>query len=122
MFATAHGSIALVQRDSWLEGIGLLLLVAAVPAIRMSEGRGRYGVKAIGEALLQLLAVAQVATAVHLLLVPSLVSAALVALTFHAWGGASEALEGGASVRSVALEFGALAVLGLVVALLLQGG
>ena len=45
--------------------------------------------------------------------------AALIALAFHAWSGAAEALEEGSSARAVAVEFGALAVLGVVVALLL---
>jgi hypothetical protein len=52
---------------------------------------------------------------------PEVVAAALVALGFHAWSGAAEALEGGAASWSVAVEFGALAILGLVVALLLHG-
>lgn len=121
IFATANGSAALVPRESWLQALPLLALVATVPALRMSELRGRYGVRAVGEALLHLFALVQVAAAVNLLAVPPLVGAALVALAFHAWSGAAEALEGGAPTRSVWLEFGALAVLGLVVALLLQG-
>lgn len=122
VFAATEGSIALVPADAWLEGLAIVVAVVAVPAFRMSEARGRYGVRAVGEGLMQLLAVAQVGAAVQLLAVPALVGAALVALTFHAWSGAAESLEGGASGRAVALEFGALAVLGLVVALLLQGG
>lgn len=122
VFAAAEGSIALVPADAWLEGLAVLVAIVVVPAFRMSEARGRYGVRAVGEGLMQLLAVAQVGAAVQLLAVPALVGAALVALTFHAWSGAAESLEGGASGRAVALEFGALAVLGLVVALLLQGG
>jgi hypothetical protein len=121
VFAAADGTAELVRYGSWTQGLGLLVLIAAVPAMRMSEARGRYGVNAVGEGILQLLAVSQVAAGVYLLHVPLLVGAALVALTFHAWSGAAEALEGGATVRSVAVEFGALAVLGLVVALLLQG-
>ncbi len=122
VFAAAEGSMAIVPRQFWSDALALLVLVCAVPAIRMGEARGRHGVRAVGEGLLHLLAVAQVAAAVHLLAVPALVGAALVALTFHAWSGAAEALEGGATTRTVALEFGALAILGLVVALLLQGG
>jgi hypothetical protein len=121
VFAAADGSIALAPREQWVDGLALLSLVAAVPALRMSEARGRFGAHAVGEGLLHLLAVVQVAAAVQLLALPALVAAALVALTFHAWSGAAEALEGGGSARSVAIEFGALAVLGLVVALLLQG-
>lgn len=121
VFAAAEGAIALVDADAWLERLAILLAIVAVPAFRMAEARGRFGVSAVGEGLMQLLAVAQVAAAVQLLGVPALVAAALVALTFHAWSGAAESLESGASGRAVALEFGALAVLGLVVALLLQG-
>ena len=68
------------------------------------------------------MAVAQVAAASACCSLPGVVGAAIVALGFHAWGGAAEALDDGASGRSVILEFGALAVLGLVVALLLYDG
>lgn len=120
VFGTAGGLLSLTMPTGWGIGIGLLLAIVAVPAVRAAENRQRYGAEAIGQALLHLLAVAQVATAVALLGIPSVVAAALVALAFHAWGGAAEALEGGAPARAVALEFGALAVLGVVVALLLQ--
>lgn len=120
-FTAAAGSAALVAPDAWPTAIAVLLLVIAVPAVRMSEARGRFGAEAVGEALLHLLAIAQVSAAVSLLQIPALVGAALVALTFHAWSGAAEAIGGGASARSVIIEFGALAVLGLVVALLLHG-
>jgi hypothetical protein len=66
-------------------------------------------------------AIAQIAAAVGLLRLPGVVGAAVIGLGFHAWAGAAEALDSGASARSVILEFGALAVLGLVVALLLHG-
>lgn len=121
VFAAADGSMALVAPDARLEALPIFALVAIVPALRMSELRGQYGVRAVGAALIHLLAVVQVMAAVHLLALPGLVGAALVALTFHAWSGAAEALEGGTPARAVWLEFGALAVLGLVVALLLQG-
>jgi hypothetical protein len=62
-----------------------------------------------------------VGTALALLQLPGVVGAAILALAFHAWSGAAEALDGGASARSVLIEFGALAVLGVVVALLLYG-
>jgi hypothetical protein len=121
VFATTAGLFALARPDAWASAIGLTLLVVAVPAIRTAEGRARFGVAAIGQALLHLLALAQVAAAVALLGIPPIVAAAIVALTFHAWGGAVEALEGEASPRAVALEFGSLALLGVVVALLLHG-
>jgi hypothetical protein len=121
VFGTAAGLLSLTLPDAWATGIGLLLPIVAVPAVRAAENRLRFGAEAIGQALLHLLAVAQVATAVTLLGIPAIVAAALVALAFHAWGGAVEALESGAPTRAVVVEFGALAVLGLVVALLLQG-
>jgi hypothetical protein len=122
VFGAAQGTQRLLPTGDWPAALGLLLLVVLVPSLRLAEARGRYGVQAIGESLLHLLAVVQVAAAVHLLDVPGLVAAALVALAFHAWSGAAEALGSGTPARAVALEFGALAVLGLVVALLLQGG
>jgi hypothetical protein len=121
VFATAAGFLALTGPEGWAGAIGLTLAVVVAPALRMAEGRGRFGVEAVGQALLHLLAMAQVLAAVALLGIPPVVGGALLALAFHAWGGAAEALDGEASGRAVALEFGALAVLGVVVALLLYG-
>lgn len=120
-FTAADGAVAVVPPDAWPAALAMILLLVTVPAIRLSEARGRYGVEAVGESLIHLLAIAQVAAAVRLLGVPLHAGAALVALAFHAWGLAAEALERNASARSVALEFGALALLGIVVALLLGG-
>jgi hypothetical protein len=119
-FTASAGLLSLAGRSEWGVGIGLMLLVVAVPVLRAAEGRSRFGVQAVGEALLHLLAVAQVATVVTLLGIPPIVAAALIALAFHAWSGAAESLEAGSSARAVLVEFGALAVLGVVVALLLQ--
>jgi hypothetical protein len=121
VFASASGIARLVGAEGWPAGIGLTLAITAVPAVRSAERRSRFGAEAVGQALLHLLAVGQVAAAVALIATPPVVGAALLALTFHAWGGAAESLDEGASARSVALEFGALAVLGIVVALLLSG-
>jgi hypothetical protein len=121
VFAAAAGIATIVGPDGWPAGIALTLSVTAVPVVRSAERRSRFGVEAMGQAFLHLLAVAQVAAAVALLAIPPVVGAALLALTFHAWGGAAESLDEGASARSVAVEFGALAVLGIVVALLLTG-
>ena len=121
VFAAAAGIGALMPREAWPPALVPLLVIAAVPALRAAEARGRTGVEAVGHAALHLVALAQVAAAVALLQLPGVVGAAVVALGFHAWGGAAEALEEGASARSVILEFGALAVLGLVVAMLLGG-
>ena len=62
------------------------------------------------------------AVAVVVLRIPGLVGPALVALAFYVWGGAADALGGGATPRSVALEFGSLALLGFVVAVLMAHG
>jgi hypothetical protein len=43
-----------------------------------------------------------------------------VALTFYTWAGAADALGQGSSGRSVAIEFGALVLIGLVVGLILS--
>jgi hypothetical protein len=121
VFAAAAGLAALVPADAWPPGLVLLLVIAAVPALRAAEARGRTGIEAVGQAALHLVAIAQLAAAMSLLRLPGVVGSAIVALGFHAWAGAAEALDEGASVRAVVLEFGALAVLGLVVALLLHG-
>jgi len=121
VFSTTAGVGAIVPRDAWPPGVVLVLLGAAIPAMRAAEARGRGGVEAVGQAMLHLIVVGQVGTALALLRLPGVVGAAILALAFHAWSGAAEALDGGASARSVLIEFGALAVLGLVVALLLYG-
>jgi hypothetical protein len=122
VFATTAGIGGIVPRDAWPPGLILVLLGATVPAMRAAEARGRNGAEAVGQAVLHLVAIGQVATALTLLRLPGVVGAAILALAFHAWSGAAEALDSGASARSVVIEFGALAVLGLVVALLLFGG
>lgn len=121
VFAAAAGIAALVPREAWPPALIPLLMICTVPALRAAEARGRSGIEAVGQALLQLVALAQIAAAVALLRLPGVVGAAVIALGFHAWAGAAEALDEGASARSVILEFGALAVLGLVVAMLLNG-
>jgi hypothetical protein len=119
VFAAAAGINAIMPADAWPPGLVLLLLIASIPALRAAEARGRSGIEAVGQALLHLVAIAQLSAAMGLLHLPGVVGSAIVALGFHAWGGAAEALDDGASARSVVLEFGALGVLGLVVALLL---
>ena len=121
VFGAAAGLGALVPADAWPPSLVLLLVIAAVPALRAAEARGRSGIEAVGQAALHLVAIAQLGAAMALLRLPGVVGSAIVALGFHAWAGAAEALDEGASVRAVVLEFGALAVLGLVVALLLHG-
>jgi hypothetical protein len=121
IFAAAAGLGGLVTRVAWPPALVPLLLIASVPALRAAEARGRSGIEAVGQAGLHLVALAQVAAAVALLRLPGVVGAAVIALSFHAWAGAAEALDEGASGRAVILEFGALAVLGMVVAILLNG-
>ena len=120
VFAAAAGVGSIVAPTDWPPGLVLTLLIVLVPALRSAEGRGRSGMGAVGQAALHLLAVAQVAAAVALLGLPGVVGAAVVALAFHAWTGAAEALEGGASARAVVLEFGALALVGVAVSVLLS--
>ncbi|HYM52001.1 MAG TPA: hypothetical protein VEW45_00785 [Candidatus Dormibacteraeota bacterium] len=121
VFGTAAGIGGLVPLDAWPPGLLLVVLGTAIPALRAAEARGRAGAEAVGQAVLHLIAVGQIGAALALLQLPGVVGAAILALAFHAWSGAAEALDGGASARSVIIEFGALAVLGLVVALLLHG-
>jgi hypothetical protein len=121
VFAAAAGLGGLVPSDAWPPALIPLLLIAGVPSLRAAEARGRNGIEAVGQTGLHLVALAQVAAAVTLLRLPGVVGAAVVALSFHAWAGAAEALDDGAPARAVILEFGALAVLGMVVAILLSG-
>ncbi|HEX5396769.1 MAG TPA: hypothetical protein VFX74_06705, partial [Candidatus Limnocylindria bacterium] len=95
-------------------------VVVLVLGVRAAEARGVSGIEAIGQALLHVLAVGQAGAAVALLQLPGVAGPAVVALAFYAWGGAVEAREEGASLRSVALEFGAIALLGVIVAFLLD--
>jgi hypothetical protein len=117
LFAGAAGILAILGPDPWLPPLGLIAALALVLALRSAEARDAVGGQAVGQALLHGLAAAQVGAATLLLQLPGVIGPAIVALAFYAWGGAAEALRGDASGRSVAIEFGALAVLGLVVAL-----
>jgi hypothetical protein len=120
VFAAAAGVAATFPTSAWPPSVVLVVIAAAVPAMRSAELRGRYGVEAVGQAVLQLLAIAQLGVSLALLHLPGVVGAAVLALGFHAWAGAAEALDGGAPGRAVVLEFGSLALLGLLVALLLR--
>jgi hypothetical protein len=120
VFAAAAGVAATFPTASWPPSVVLVIFLAAVPALRAAEMRGRYGVEAIGQAALHLLAVAQLGVGLALLHLPGVVGSAVLALGFHAWAGAAEALDSGARTRAVAFEFGSLALLGLLVALLLR--
>ncbi len=120
LFAGASGIWHLFGENAWPPPLVPVLLLAFVVALRSAEARGWGGIEAVGQAALHVLAVGQVGAALVLLDLPGLVAPAIVALTFHAWGGAVEALQEGASLRSVALEFGTLGLLGLIVAFLLH--
>ena len=120
LFASAAGIVVILGRGGWPPPVTLVLPIAFVLAVRTAEARGRTGVAGIGQGLLHTLAVGQVGLAAVLLDLPGVVAPALGALAFHAWSGAAEALEEGASGRAVLLEFGSLAVLGIVVAVLLH--
>lgn len=120
VFAAAAGIGASFPTTSWPPTVLLVVIVAAVPAFRGAELRGRFGVQAVGQAMLHLLAVAQLGIGLSLLHLPGVVGAAVLALGFHAWAGAAEALDSGARGRAVVVEFGSLALLGLLVAILLR--
>lgn len=120
LFASIAGILTLLGTTAWPAALGLLAAIGLVVSLRSAEARGLSGAEAVGQALLHLLAVLQVAAAVALLELPGLVAPAVIGLAFYAWGGAVDALRDGASGRSVAMEFGALAALGVAVALLLQ--
>lgn len=120
LFATAAGIGGLFAADTWPPPFLIVALVAALLGFRLAEARSRFGAQAVGQALLHALAVAQAAAATLLLHLPGLVGQAVVAVIFYAWSGAADALDGGSSVRSVAVEFGSLALLGLIVALLMR--
>jgi hypothetical protein len=120
VFAAAAGVAATFPTSAWPPTVVLVVIAAAVPAMRSAELRGRHGVEAVGQAALQLLAIAQLGVSLALLHLPGVVGAAVLALGFHAWAGAAEALDRGAEGRTVVLEFGSLALLGLLVALLLR--
>jgi hypothetical protein len=120
LFVTAAGVGAVFPADAWPPPMGLIVLAGMLLGLRAAEARGRFGVNGVGQSLLHALAVAQAVAATALLGLPGLVGQAVVAIFFYAWGGAADALDGGSSARSVAIEFGSLAVLGLVVAVLMR--
>jgi hypothetical protein len=123
LFAAATGVLGLFGDLSWPTPAAVIAVFAVPLALRSAESRGALGGQAVGQALLHLLAVAQVGTATLLLDLPGVATVpALMALAFYAWAGAVQALRAGEPGRSVAVEFGSLAVLGLVVALLLHRG
>ncbi len=120
VFLAAAGIWRVFGTDAWPPPLALILVIAFVLAVRAAEARGIGGIEAIGHALLHVLAVGQAGAAVVLLHLPGVAGPAVAALAFYAWGGAVEEIEDGASLRSVALEFGTIALLGVIVAFLLH--
>jgi hypothetical protein len=119
LFAGTAGLLALFGAQSWPTPLALVAALAAPLAMRSAEARGAMGVAGVGQSLLHILVTVQVGAGVVLLGVPNGVMAAIIALAFYTWSGAVDALRGGASGRGVAVEFGALLLLGLVVGLLM---
>lgn len=122
VFASAAGLLALFGAQAWPTPLVVVGALTLPVALRAAEARGKLGVQAVGHGLLHVLAVLQIGAAAVLLSIPLQVMAALMALAFYAWGGAVDALEGGDSGRSVAIEFGPLLLLGVVIGLLLHRG
>jgi len=120
VFAAATGLAGLFPEELWLLELVLLGILTSVACLRAAEARGALGVPAVGHGALHLLVVLQVAAALFLLDLPQPVGPALIALTFHSWSGAADALESGTSDRAVVLEYGSLAAIGAIVALFLS--
>lgn len=120
LFASTWGVLELFSPRAWPTPIIVVALFALPLALRGAEARGAFGAEAVGQGLLQVLVVAQVAAAAILLEMPVYQMAILPSFAFYVWGGAVEALRGGAAGRSVALESGALALVGLLAGLLLH--
>jgi len=120
LFCGAAGIFFLFGAQAWPPPLVVVVGLSVPLALRASEAREAMGVEGVGQALLHVLVVAQVGAGVSLLNLPLSVMAALIALAFYTWSGAVDALRGGASGRSVAVEFGALLLLGLFIALFLH--
>jgi hypothetical protein len=120
LFAATAGLLDLFSPRTWPTPIALVAAFTLPLAFRSAEGRGTIGAEGFGQSLLHVLAVAQVGLAAVLLSISVPAVAGLVALTFYTWAGAVDALRGGASPRNVAIEFGALMVVGLVFGALLH--
>lgn len=120
IFCGGSGLLVFFGSRAWPTPMVLVAFLAAAPAIRSAESRGVLGVEAIGQGLLHLLVITQVGLAGAVLgLAPTIVGG-LMALAFYTWAGAVDALRAGASGRSVAVEYGALLLVGLIVALLMH--
>ena len=119
VFAGSAGILHQFGPQVWPTPLVLVGLLSLPPAFRAAEARGTMGAEGFGQGLLQVLGVVQIGIGAVLLELSIPVISALMALAFYTWSGAVDALRGGASGRSVAVEFGALVLLGLFVGLLL---
>lgn len=120
VFCGGAGLLVFFGTQSWPTPMLLVAVLALPLAVRAAEARDVLGVEAVGQALLHVLVVTQVGLAAVVLGLQPTIVAGLMALAFYTWAGAVEALRTGASGRSVAVEYGALLLVGLVVALLVH--
>ncbi len=119
VFSATAGLVTLFGPRAWPTPMIVVGVLGLPIAMRSAESRGVLGVEAVGQALLHALAIIQVGVGAALLNVPPTVLAGLVGLTFYGWAGAVDAIRGEATGRSVAIEFGSLLLIGLVVGLLM---
>lgn len=120
VFSATAGLVAMFGPQTWPTPMVLVAVISLPVAMRSAEARGILGVEAVGQALLHVLVVAQVGLASVLLNLPPTLLAGITALAFYTWAGAVDALHGERSGRSVAVEFGSLALVGIVVGLLMS--
>lgn len=120
--AGTAGLFELFGIATWPTPMALVALLVLPAAVRSAELRGTHGAEGLGQALVHVLAVVQVGVAAVLLDMTVVATSALVGLGFYTWAGAADALNQGSSGRSVAVEFGALVLIGLFVGLVLARG
>jgi hypothetical protein len=119
VFSATAGVVTLFGPRAWPTPMIVVGVIGLPVAMRSAEARGVLGVEAVGQALLHVLAMVQVGVGAALLNVPPTVLAGLVGLAFYAWAGAVDAIRGDSTGRSVAIEYGSLLLIGLVVGLLM---
>lgn len=120
LFCGAAGILVLFGARTWPTPLLLVAALALPLALRAAEARETMGAEGVGQALLQVLVVVQVGVGVALLNLPYHVMAALIAFAFYMWGSAVDTLREPVSGRSVAAEFGALLLIGLLVGLFMH--
>lgn len=120
LMAATWGLLELFGPRAWPTPLILVALFALPLAMRAAEARGGLGAEAVGQALLGVLVVGQIAAAAVLLAMPTYAMAVLTGYAFYVWSKATEALRGDASGRGAAMEFGTLAMIGIVAGLLLH--